>query len=79
MHTTTRYQGHRVFTSFAADRPAQTVPGIKREFFEDGKRFYETITGKIYIADVYDRNFKVNIGTCKVPAQSKIVRQKLGR
>lgn len=33
------------------------VPKIKREYTEDGVRYYETECGKTYIADTYDRLF----------------------
>lgn len=79
MHTTTRYQGSRSFTSIAADKPMQTVPEIKREFTDDGVRMYETTEGKLYRADLYDLNFKVTRGKIKTPQQSKFIPQRMGR
>lgn len=35
------------------------APTVKNEFFEDGKRMYLTKCGRIFIADVFDKNFKV--------------------
>lgn len=30
------------------------VPSVKKEFWNDGIRFYKTADGKIYDADIYD-------------------------
>jgi hypothetical protein len=48
---------------FKAAVPVYVVPGIKREYRNHGLRMYETIDGRKFDADAYDRNFKVTKGT----------------
>lgn len=50
---------------FSPTRPFNSAPEIAGEYVEDGQRFYMLKDGRIYNADIYDRNFKVKPVTVK--------------
>ena len=41
-------------------RPSLVKPEIESEFIADGVRYYSTTCGRLFDADIYDKNFKVN-------------------
>jgi hypothetical protein len=57
MVTTGRPRG-----DFKIARPFNTVPKIESEYTEDGVRYYRTQAGGTYVADMYDKTFKITAG-----------------
>ena len=47
---------------FRASVPMQVAPGIKRVYHHLGQRLYETLDGRDYDANTYDRVFNVKKG-----------------
>ena len=54
----THEQNHATI-DFRPEVKNMPAPTVKTEFFEDGKRMYVTNCGRTFIADVFDKNFKV--------------------
>lgn len=49
----------RNHSEFAAVRPYSTKPVIESEFFDTEKRYYKLVDGRVFDADLYDKNYKV--------------------
>lgn len=47
------------------NRQSSNVPEIEREFLDDGKKYYKTKDGRVFDADIFDANFKVERRTVK--------------
>jgi hypothetical protein len=47
---------------FQAEKPANTVPTINKEFYQDDTRMYQCGDGKQYVADAYDKVFTFKKG-----------------
>lgn len=62
---------HRTFgvTTYQAERPVLTQPVITKQYFEgkgkDRVRMYEGENGRTFVADAFDRMFKVVPGIVK--------------
>ena len=54
----THEQNHATI-DFRPEKVSTPAPEVKNEYWEDGKRMYATTDGRIFIADVFDMNFKV--------------------
>lgn len=53
-------------TNYHADRPMHVAPVIKKEYKDaDGTRMYKSVDGRDFIADMFDKMFKV------IPTQMK--------
>ncbi|UAY56239.1 hypothetical protein [Arachidicoccus terrestris] len=48
---------NRKILKFIVERPFHTKPVLKRAFKQDGVKYYETVDGKIYDAEKYDKVF----------------------
>lgn len=48
-----------------SSRQSSIKPDIESEFITDGIRYYSTTCGRLFNADVYDKNFKVVQRTVK--------------
>jgi hypothetical protein len=49
------------------------VPKIKRTFFKKEVRYYETVDGKIWDANIYDTNFKIPKTPIRKKSESEAV------
>lgn len=54
-----------------ANRPLMLAPVILRRYTEGGIKYYECQGGKIYVAEIYDKWFKVKPG--KVLPKRRVV------
>lgn len=56
---------HKKLPDFKSSRPYITVPAIKKEYIQDGVRFYLCEGARVFVADTYDLNFTFQKGKIK--------------